>query len=132
MTHRSLALVMLSWAALSAGCSECPMTTVGSVPRTNAPTFLRGAIPPPAGTYSCRWQTEQIARAQQDFFVIHQTEWYLGGKQLGPDGRKHVRQIAKRLGEGSCPVIVSATDDDKLNAARKQAVVESLVAARRV
>jgi hypothetical protein len=124
MTHWSLALVLMSWAALSAGCSsydygwKCRTDRCADIPC--------GAIPPPAGTYSCRWQTEQIARAQQDFFVIHQTEWYLGGKQLGPDGRKHVREIAKRLGEGSCPVIIAATDDDKLNAARKQAVVESL------
>jgi hypothetical protein len=125
MTHRSRAITMLGWAALAAGCSydygcKCPTDRCADIPP--------GAIPPPAGTYSCRWQTEQIARAQQDFFVIHQTEWYLGGKELGPDGRKHIREIAKRLSEhASSPVIVSATVDDKLNAARKQVVVESLL-----
>jgi hypothetical protein len=124
MNHRSLSLVMLGWAALAAGCHYdcgCAWCT------DECADIPCGAIPPPAGTYSCQWQTEQIDRAQQDFFVIHQTEWYLGGKQLGPDGRKHVSQIAKRLGEASSPVIVAASDDDKLNAARKKAIVDSLL-----
>jgi hypothetical protein len=124
MNQRLLSLITLGWAALAAGCRYDGGWAWCTDQCADIPC---GAIPPPAGTYSCQWQTEQIARAQQDFFVIHQTEWYLGGKQLGPDGRKHVSQIAKRLGEGSSPVIVSATDDDKLNSARRQAVVESLL-----
>jgi hypothetical protein len=124
MNRRLLLLIMLGCAALAGGCHYDGGWAWCTDQCADIPC---GAIPPPAGTYSCQWQTEQIARAQQDFFVIHQTEWYLGGKQLGPDGRKHVSQIAKRIGEGSSPVIVAASDDDKLNAARKKTVVESLL-----
>ena len=123
MNNQSLAFVVLGWTALAAGCHY----DGGWAWCTDRCADIScGAIPPPAGTYSCQWQTEQISRAEQDFFVIHEYEWYMGAEQLGPDGRKHVHEIAKRLGEGPQHVIVAASDNDKKNAARRKVVVENL------
>jgi len=123
MNNQSLPFVMLGWAALAAGCHYDGGWAWCTDQCADIPC---GAIPPPAGTYSCQWQTEQIGRAQQDFFVIHEYEWYMGAEQLGPDGRKHVHEIAKRLGDGPQHVIVAASDNDKRNAARRKVVVENL------
>jgi hypothetical protein len=123
MKPRSLSLVMLGWAALVAGCKYDGGWAWCTDQCADIPC---GAIPPPAGTYSCRWQTEQAARAQQDFYVIHEYEWYLAGEKLGPDGRKHIGAIAAQLGDGPQRVIVAESDDQKLNGARKKAVVENL------
>lgn len=123
MNHRTLVLALFGWAAFSAGCSYdhgCAWCT------DQCADIPKGAIPPPAGTYSCQWQTEQIGRTKQDFFVVHEYEWYLAGQQLGPDGKKHLRAVANRLGDSSQHVIVAASNNDKLNENRRKAVVENL------
>ena len=50
----------------------------------------------------------------------------MGAEQLGPDGRKHVHELAKRLGDGPQRVIVAASDNDKRNVARRKVIVEHL------
>jgi len=121
-TRRRLVLVVTIVAALAAGCHEdghiCSTDKCADIPP--------GAIPQPAGVYNCRWTNEQAARAEQDKFVIHQMEWFSGGDQLGPDGRRHIEQIAKRWGEVPYPIIVSASDDSSLNTKRQQIIVETL------
>ncbi len=125
MTSWILAAVLPALAALSAGCARD--SAGGYVFCTDKCADIPcGAIPPPAGTYNCRWQNEQAARAQLDFFVVHHYEWYMGGDKLGPDGRRHIRGLAKRLGELPTPVIVAESGDDKLDAARKQNVAAYL------
>lgn len=123
MNQRSLSLVMFSWAALMAGCKYDGGWAWCT---DNCADIPCGAIPPPAGTYSCQWQREQAARAQQDFYVIHEYEWSMAGEKLGPDGRRHVGAIASHLGEGPQQVMVAESDNDKLNAARRKAIIENL------
>jgi hypothetical protein len=115
-------LLTLGVAVLAAGCHEtgyvCPTDRCADIPC--------GAIPRPAGIYSCQWQTEQKLRAEQDKYVIYQYEWYAGGKRLGPDGRRHIEAIAKRLDGVPYPVIVEKSDDPALNETRRKSVVEML------
>lgn len=90
--------------------------------------FPRGAIAQPLGTQAYAWQHEQVQRAQQDAFTIHQCEWHLGGKNLGPDGRRHVKYIAEAIPAVPYPVVISTSDDDELDQARREAVIEALTA----
>jgi hypothetical protein len=116
------ALLALGVATLAAGCHEtgyvCPTDRCADIPC--------GAIPRPAGVYSCQWQTEQKLRADQDKFVIYQYEWFQGGDHLGPDGRRHVEAIGRGLANVPFPVIVEKSDDDKLNERRKESVIATL------
>ncbi len=123
MNNQSLAFVMLGCAALAAGCHYDGGWAWCTDQCADIPC---GAIPPPAGTYSCQWQTEQIARASRISSCIHEYEWSMGAEQLGPDGRKHVHELAKRLGDGPQHVIVAASDNDKRNVARRKVIVEHL------
>lgn len=93
------------------------------------PDFPPGAIPASSGSYGCRWQTAQMARADAGKFVIHQNEWYMGGTTLGPDGRRHIEQIAAQAGNVPYPVVISRAENDALNTERQRLIVEQLVAA---
>jgi uncharacterized membrane protein YgcG len=115
-------LLTLGVVVLATGCHEngyvCPTDRCADIPC--------GAIPRPAGVYSCQWQTEQKLRAEQDKYVIYQYEWYAGGKRLGPDGRRHIETIATRLAAVPYPVIVEKSDDSALDETRRKYVVETL------
>lgn len=92
------------------------------------PDFPPGAMPAQAGTYNCRWQTAQMARADAGKFVIQRHEWYMGGTTLGPDGRRHMEKITTQLCDVPYPVVISRSDNDELNAERQKLVVEYLSA----
>jgi len=88
-----------------------------------------GAIPAKTGTQTCQWQGAQADRAEAGKYVINQSEWFMGGKTLGPDGRRHVELIAKQVSQTPYPVVISLSDNDDLNEARRQIVVEKLAEA---
>jgi hypothetical protein len=115
-------LLTLGVVVLSAGCHEtgyvCPTDRCADIPH--------GAIPRPAGVYSCQWQTEQKLRAEQDKYVIYQCEWYAGGDHLGPDGRRHIETIATQLAGVPYPVIVEKSENVALNETRRKSVVAML------
>jgi hypothetical protein len=45
-------------------------------------------------------------------FVIHQHEWYQGGEALGPDGRRHVAELAQRMQTEQYPVVLEPAEPD--------------------
>jgi hypothetical protein len=116
--------VLLIWgaAALAGGCHEggyvCPTDRCADIPS--------GAIPQPAGIYSCQWQTEQKLRAEPDKFVIYQYEWFQGGDHLGPSGQRHIETIAQRLDSVPFPVVIEKSEDTALNEERRRSVVATL------
>jgi hypothetical protein len=85
-----------------------------------------GAIPQPNGTYACQWMRAEKARAAEDNFVVYQYEWSSNGKKLTPSGREHVAGIAQRLDQMPFPVVIEPSSDDRVNSARKAAVMEVL------
>ncbi len=88
--------------------------------------FKPGSMPQRTGTYTCQWQTAQMDRAEAGKYVIYPSEWYMGGKTLGPDGRYHLKRMAHDLPHVPYPVVVASADDDELNEARREAVVGQL------
>jgi hypothetical protein len=112
-------VLVLAATALTAGCHQggyvCPTDRCADIPS--------GAIPQPAGVYSCQWQTEQKLRAEQDKFVIYQYEWFQGRDHLGPAGRRHIETIAQRLDGVPYPVIVEKSEDTKLDETRRKHVI---------
>jgi uncharacterized membrane protein YgcG len=90
-----------------------------------------GQVTAPAGTTLHAWQEGQHAQARLSELVVYQHEWYQGGDQLGPEGRRHIKQIASEL--LSCPTsraivesksVVIRYDDDLTERERYQKALE--------
>jgi len=106
------------------------------------PDIGKTAIPSPPGTYVNPWYDAQICSARAYDYVISRHEWFAGGRELGPDGKLHVRKLADAL--LSCPervileaepVMFEGTEEldvaeqrnAELNEDRRQAVIATLV-----
>ncbi|MCS7016988.1 MAG: hypothetical protein NZM42_12825 [Gemmatales bacterium] len=130
---------------LFAGCDTCEMHTCGplccgpspcgpmlfgpvgyNARVDNCSTIPPGAIPAPVGTYLHKFIDLQAAKAEADDFVIYNYEWYLGGRDLGPFGRYHLNEIARRLPSVPFPVVVEPSLDYELNEARRQVIIDYL------
>ena len=85
-----------------------------------------GAIPQPSGTYVCGWVHATADRADRDAFVIYQYEWSAEKTVLTPGGREHLDCLAARLAQSTCPIIIETSLDDRLDAARRAAVLTAL------
>jgi hypothetical protein len=105
----------------------------------NCATIPQGAIPAPAGVHVNAINGGQSYLAESLDFVIYKHEWYLGGEQPGPDGRRHLATILGRLSEVPFPIVVepvvpeelkdnSSEDAAQLNEARRRHVVEYFAA----
>jgi len=89
----------------------------------NGSTIPPGAIPAPVGTYVNKFIDLQAAKAEADDFVIYNFEWYLGGRDLGPYGRYHLNEMARRLPSVPFPIVIEPTVDEDLNEERRRVVV---------
>jgi hypothetical protein len=110
---------------LFAGCHQCD-TPLGP---DRCADIAPGAMPLRPGTFACQWQTAQMERGEQSKYVVHQYEWSRGGKELGPEGRRHIEQMARRLPHSPYMVVISPNDDDSLNEIRRAIVVQHLAEA---
>ena len=54
----------------------------------------------------------QIQGAAGSDFVISQHEWYQGGESLGPDGRRHVAELAQRMQTEQHPIVLEPAEPD--------------------
>lgn len=116
-------LLTMTLIAAAGGCSQCRRffgDRCADIPP--------GAIPPPAGSHTCAWQTAQALSAEPDDFVIYQYEWTNESAELGPFGRRHVEQLAARLAAHPFYVTVEPTENAELDAARRAAAVDRLAA----
>ncbi len=84
----------------------------------------KGAIPQPAGTFTCQWTDAQTTRAAADKFVIYRYEWIEG--KLSPFGERHIPEIAHQLPLVPWPVVVEPSGDAKLDQERRLAVFAAL------
>jgi hypothetical protein len=121
-----------------------PGAVLGAPPRPwwkidNCATIPRGAIPPPVGTRVNTVLHGQAFRAEAADFVVHKHEWYLGGREPGPYGRRHLATIGARLPAVPFAVVVEPVEPEELpqaspasiaelNEARRLRVVEALLA----
>lgn len=105
--------------------------------------FCHGDIPVKPGTYLNQIHQAEIAVARRDRFTISEHEWYQGQEQLGPEGRRHLREVAHLMLESDFPLILEADTvaidyqesleealarSDELNARRKDLLVSELIA----
>lgn len=66
----------------------------------------------------------QVNRGAASDFVIHQHEWFLGGTELGPAGRRHISRLQSRLTREAHQVIIEPADPDlKVHAGIKDAAL---------
>jgi len=85
-----------------------------------------GAVPQVVGTHACQWQHAQMARAEQDDFVIYNKEWQDRGEQLSAAGKDHLANLAGRLVDQPYTVVIEPVMDEELNAARLLTVLKYL------
>ena len=64
------------------------------------------AIPAPVGTYVGQWRGAMSHGAQERHWFVSRDEWFDGGSQLGPKGKRHVERIAKCLFNEPQPVVI--------------------------
>lgn len=99
-----------------------------------AADFPRGAIPAPNGTYVRGYQRAMVAEAEQAAWLVARHEWYAAGDELGPDGTRHVEELAARIRDQSTagvpcdhPVVIEAAE---VIVERKQTLAEATADAR--
>lgn len=123
--HLGWSLLLTPWLA---GCrsTNCDVRQCDICP---------GQVTAPAGTTLHAWQQNQNARARGSELVVYQHEWYQGGDQLGPEGRRHVRDIAREMltSPDSKAILESKSvviryDDDLTEHQRYQQALEGTVA----
>ena len=112
-----LPLILLTLATY-AGCSHNETKPCNDI--------TPGAIPQPNGTYACQWIHGEMARADQDNFVIYQYEWSADGTKLTPYGQEHLTSIAHALSQVAFPVVIEPSADQRMNECRRLIVMEAL------
>ena len=73
-----------------------PNAMVSQVDRCVEP-LPKDGVPVPAGAYVQQWRENMVQEAQQRHWLITRNEWFDGGSQLGPEGRRHVNRIAEAM-----------------------------------
>ena len=69
-------------------------------------------VPRPLGSSVRAHFDMQIQGAAGSDFVISQHEWYQGGESLGPDGRRHVAELAQRMQTEQHPIVLEPAEPD--------------------
>ncbi|MCC9643195.1 hypothetical protein LOC71_13000 [Rhodopirellula sp. JC740] len=88
-----------------------------------------GAIPEPAGTKVCEWQTEQVQNAIADQTVYYQADFVGGTAELSPVA---MERLARNSGSGLLAIqhhVIEPSGDTDLDAFRVHAVTETLLQA---
>jgi hypothetical protein len=105
----------------------------------NCATIPKGAITPPYGTHLKTINDGQHFRAEAEKFVVSKHEWYMGGTEPGPAGRRHLTDLGARLACLPFPIVIELVEPEelpepsregafKLNEERRRHVVEYLAA----
>lgn len=89
-------------------------------------TITAGSMPLEPGGHVQRFINIQAEKAEQDDFTIHPNEWYQGGKELGPYGRYHIDQIARRWAAMPFQVIIATSDSPEIDLIRRDVVLKEL------
>lgn len=85
-----------------------------------------GAVPEPAGTKLCRWQTEQVRGAAADQTVLYQADFVDRTESLSPGALDRMSRHAQSNLANVQPWIIEPSGDDALDAQRLVAVNDEL------
>jgi hypothetical protein len=99
-------------------CRECDGCGPGCV----------GQLPDPRGAHTQAVFDLHAEKAEADDFVVYQHEWTHGRDELGPRGRRHLEQIAKRLPHEPFAVVIETSGDATLDDNRRSHVLAELAA----
>lgn len=89
-------------------------------------TVAPGSLPQPNGLHVRRFIDVQAGKAEADDFVVYQHEFSSGGVELGPYGKYHVHQMARRLPDVPFPVVLQVGANDETNQARMANLIDAL------
>jgi uncharacterized membrane protein YgcG len=134
--------LVLASLLLSGGVAGCGMTDNRAWWNVdNCSTIPSGAIPRVPGLFLNQINVGQQDRAQAEKLVVYKHEWYLEKTEPGPAGRRHLASIRQMLDcvPKNWPVVIEPVEPEdeevvsfeatrKLNEARRQKVVDVLVA----
>ena len=86
-----------------------------------------GAIPEPAGSKICDWQTAQVSGAEADQTVFYKSDFIGNSAKIAPNSIDRIARTARSGLASNQPTIVEPSGDDELDAARVTAVSLQLV-----
>ena len=81
-----------------------------------------GAIPEPAGTKVCDWQTAQVSGATADQTVFYKADFIGSSAKISPESINRIARAANSGLATSQPSIIEPSGDDNLDTARVAAV----------
>ena len=85
-----------------------------------------GAIPEPAGTKVCNWQTEQVRSAIADQTVLYQADFVARTESLSPAAFDRMSRHAQSNLANIQPWVIQPSGDEGLDARRVAVVTEEL------
>ena len=85
-----------------------------------------GAIPEPAGTKVCDWQTDQVAGAIADQTVFYNCDFVGQTAKISPDALHRIASTASNGLAANQPSIIESSGDETLDTARVTAVTLQL------
>ena len=116
--HRSRTAVYLACFMMLAGCAG----RGGILGVDQCADIPCGAIPEPAGTKVCAWQSAQVQSAIADQTVLYQADFVDRTDQLSPAARQRIgRHATSGLGT-QLPWVIEPSGDPDLDASRVAAV----------
>ena len=85
-----------------------------------------GAIPEPAGTKVCNWQTLQVTGAAADQTALYRSDFVGDSTTLSPAAKDRMGRLIHSGCGGNLPWIVEPSGDSDLDLARVESVVSEL------
>ncbi len=82
-----------------------------------------GAVPRPAGAYTCQWQRAQMQAAEADDYVIYNHGWRGRTAVLSPSGERQLKELSRRM-LVEPGIVVIAPPPDTLDSEEAAALVE--------
>ena len=81
-----------------------------------------GAIPEPAGSKVCDWQTAQVSGAEADQTVFYKSDFIGSSAKIAPNSIDRIARTARSGLAANQPSIIEPSGDEALDAARVSAV----------
>ena len=81
-----------------------------------------GAIPEPAGSKLCDWQTAQVSGAEADQTVFYKSDFIGSSAKIAPNSIERIARTARSGLAANQPSVIEPSGDEALDAARVSAV----------
>ena len=113
---------LISGICLVSGCTSCR-----GIPGIDCCADVPlGAIPEPAGTKVCNWQSVQVANAYADQSVLYRSDFIGDSSELSPAAIKRMSRLAHDGSASHLPWVIEPSENAALDQARLHSAIAQL------